>query len=70
MGVILALEIDTPGETSYVNEVRHKLYPYFIDRGILLRPLGNVIYVVPPYCIEQEELQQIYRAIKELLDTL
>ena len=70
LGVILALEIDTPGETSYVNEVRHKLYPYFIDQGILLRPLGNVIYVVPPYCIEQEELQQIYRAIKELLDTL
>lgn len=70
LGVILALEIDTPGDTSYVNEVRHKLYPYFIERGILLRPLGNVIYIVPPYCIEKEELQRIYDAIKTLLDTL
>jgi len=35
--------------------MRTKLYQYFIDRGVLLRPLGNVVYVLPPYVITREE---------------
>ncbi len=70
LGTILALDIKTKEVTSYVNEVRHKLYPYFIERGILLRPLGNVLYVLPPYIITEEELAFIYREILNLLDAL
>ena len=67
LGTILAFEINTKAESSYVNEVRHKLYPYFLDRDILLRPLGNTIYVLPPYVINRSEMQMIYTAINELL---
>ena len=67
LGTVLALEVMTPGETSYFNEIRHRVFPFFVERGILLRPLGNVLYVVPPYVIENEQLEQIYNAIREFL---
>lgn len=65
-GTILAVELDT-GDTSYFNDVRKKVMPFFLERDILLRPLGNVIYVLPPYVITQEELRRIYDAIKDFL---
>ena len=70
MGTIAALEIEWFKDTSYFNEARHKLYPYFLERDILLRPLGNVVYILPPYIIKEDELQKIYDVILELLDSL
>ncbi|MGM0582717.1 MAG: adenosylmethionine--8-amino-7-oxononanoate transaminase [Bacteroidota bacterium] len=70
LGTIFALEIKTNSDTSYVNEVRHKLYPFFLERDILLRPLGNVIYILPPYIIKKEEIELVYNAVEEMLDTL
>lgn len=70
LGTILALELDTKTETSYANEVKHTLYPFFLERNILLRPLGNIIYVLPPYIITPIELSTVYEAIEELLNTL
>jgi adenosylmethionine-8-amino-7-oxononanoate aminotransferase len=69
LGTILALDIKTREETSYVNEVRHKLYPYFLERNILLRPLGNVIYILPPYIITEKELKLVYKEVLGLLDS-
>jgi adenosylmethionine-8-amino-7-oxononanoate aminotransferase len=68
LGVILAIELETQHETSYFNEARSSLYPYFLERNILLRPLGNVIYILPPYIITDAELHTIYQAILELLN--
>jgi adenosylmethionine---8-amino-7-oxononanoate aminotransferase len=70
LGTILAIELATVGETSYFNSINKKIYSFFLERDILLRPLGNVIYVVPPYVITEEELQTIYSAISEFLDSL
>jgi adenosylmethionine-8-amino-7-oxononanoate aminotransferase len=70
LGTIFALELETSEDTSYVNEVRHKLYPYFLKQDILLRPLGNVLYVLPPYIIKKEEIDKVYKAIEGLLDEL
>lgn len=70
LGTILAIELQTEGGTSYFSEMRKKIYPFFLDQNILLRPLGNVIYVLPPYVITNDELQLIYSAIKEFLDQL
>ena len=43
------------------------LYEYFLKRNILLRPLGNVIYILPPYCIETEDLHRVYDVIEEAI---
>ncbi|MBC8110656.1 MAG: adenosylmethionine--8-amino-7-oxononanoate transaminase [Verrucomicrobia bacterium] len=67
LGVILAIEINTDQQTSYINEARHELYDYFLKKNILLRPLGNVIYLLPPYVISDEQLETVYEAIMQLL---
>lgn len=67
-GTILALEWETSGQTSYFNELRDNLYNFFLDQGIILRPLGNIIYILPPYCMSNEELAFIYSKIEEALE--
>jgi len=69
-GTILALELKTSDGTTYSNDLRKKIYPFFLKRNILLRPLGNVIYILPPYVITTEQLDQVYTAISEFLDSL
>ncbi|MCB0408932.1 MAG: adenosylmethionine--8-amino-7-oxononanoate transaminase [Flavobacteriales bacterium] len=66
-GTILAMEFNTDNSTSYFNNFRDTLYNYFLEKNILLRPLGNVLYILPPYCIKKEELHSIYLAIEEFL---
>lgn len=66
-GTIIALEFATPEGTSYFNDLRDKLYYFFLERGILLRPLGNVIYILPPYCMTEMQLEEVYLAIEESL---
>jgi adenosylmethionine-8-amino-7-oxononanoate aminotransferase len=67
LGTILAIELKTSSGTSYFNNIRKRISPYFLQRDILLRPLGNVIYVLPPYIIRQDELHEIYRHIENFL---
>lgn len=62
LGTILAIEYKTES-SSYFQSLRHKLYPFFLEKRILLRPLGNVLYVMPPYCIRPHELTFIYDTI-------
>ncbi|MFC4874682.1 adenosylmethionine--8-amino-7-oxononanoate transaminase [Negadavirga shengliensis] len=69
-GTILAFEISTDSGTSYFNSIRDRAYRFFIEKGILIRPLGNVIYLLPPYCIETEQLNTIYSEIKAFLNQL
>jgi adenosylmethionine-8-amino-7-oxononanoate aminotransferase len=68
LGTILSIELQTGEGTSYFSEVRKKIYPFFLERNILLRPLGNVIYILPSYVIKQEELDYIYDAIEDFLN--
>lgn len=67
-GTIIAWEIKNDEKTSYFNEIGKVLYREFLKRGIIMRPLGNVMYLVPPYCITSEELDFVYRNILEVLD--
>lgn len=66
-GTILALELQTTEVTGYLNLIRDKAYRFFMDKKIILRPLGNVIYILPPYCISNRDLQEVYEAIIEFL---
>lgn len=64
LGTITALDVAVRDE-GYLAAIGPKLYAAFMARNILLRPLGNTIYVMPPYCIEASELEMIYDAIEE-----
>ncbi len=68
LGTILAMEIVSEGEASYFNPMRDRILSHFMDKGILLRPLGNEIYIVPPYCIERADLERIYREIENFAE--
>lgn len=68
LGTIMALDVKSTSSEGYNNPIRDILYKRFLDRGILLRPLGNILYIVPPYCISDEELNQVYFAIEETLN--
>ena len=63
IGTILVLEYRTKDPSCYFQHLRDQLYYFFLDRGVLLRPLGNVLYVMPPYCIQLDELKRIYALI-------
>ncbi|NRA52238.1 MAG: aminotransferase class III-fold pyridoxal phosphate-dependent enzyme, partial [Phaeodactylibacter sp.] len=63
-GTILAVEFESDEATGYFNNLRDKLYHFFLSRGVLLRPLGNLIYMIPPYCITNEQLAEAYEAME------
>lgn len=67
LGTILALEYRTD-ISSYFQPIAQKLFRFFMERGIVLRPLGNVLYVMPPYCIQADELMHIYHEIALTLE--
>lgn len=69
-GTILAMEWGTGDNTSYFSSLRDKLYHYFLTAGVILRPLGNVIYILPPYCITDDELQYVYSKIEQALQEI
>jgi len=66
LGVILAVDLNL--KTGRYSKLRDDLYEFFMQRGINLRPLGNTIYVLPPYVITDKQLQQIYDAIFSVID--
>ena len=70
LGTILSIEVKSAGLTSYENNLRKFIYEYFLNQDILLRPLGNIIYIVPPYVITEMELQRVYKAIESFLGLL
>lgn len=65
IGTIAALDVKVE-DAGYLADVGPRLARHFIDRGVLLRPLGNTIYVMPPYCIGSEELDLVYSAIADV----
>ena len=68
-GTIAALELGDPAG-SYLSELGPRLLRRFREAELLLRPLGNTVYVMPPYCITAEQLARVYGAIAEVLDAL
>ena len=69
IGTMGAIEL-VARDAGYLSAMRPKLYGFFIERGVLLRPLGNVVYVLPPFVIEPDELHRVYDVIVEAIQTL
>ena len=70
LGVILALDIKRPGTESYYGDFRNRLYDFFIGNGVLLRPVGNTIYILPPYIISDALLDKIYLTVLQAIDEI
>ncbi|MCK1296694.1 MULTISPECIES: adenosylmethionine--8-amino-7-oxononanoate transaminase [unclassified Bradyrhizobium] len=68
-GTITALDLKT-GDGGYLADIGPKLQAFFNDRNLLLRPLGNTIYVMPPYCVTAADLDEIYAGISDAADAL
>lgn len=69
LGVIFALEIERESE-SYYGSFRNRLYDFFISKGVILRPVDKVVYILPPYIISNEQLDAIYGIVEEALETI
>jgi adenosylmethionine---8-amino-7-oxononanoate aminotransferase len=66
IGTVAAMELRS-GDPGYLSSLRTKLYDFYLQKGVLLRPLGNVVYILPPYCITTQELHHVYDVIVESL---
>jgi adenosylmethionine-8-amino-7-oxononanoate transaminase len=67
LGVILAFDLKTNQNTDYYGAFRDKLYNFFISKGVILRPVGNIIYILPPYIITDEQLTKVYEVLEEAI---
>ncbi|MAP53620.1 adenosylmethionine--8-amino-7-oxononanoate transaminase [Altibacter sp.] len=65
MGLIFALDLAL--ETDRYGAVRDLLFAHFMERGVFLRPLGNTIYILPPFVTTDQQLEQIYGAVESCL---
>jgi adenosylmethionine-8-amino-7-oxononanoate aminotransferase len=66
LGIILAVDLNL--EINRYGNMRDKIYSFFMERGIYLRPLGQTVYIVPPYIVSRKELSQIYQGFREMLE--
>ena len=66
LGTIIAFEI-TEGKDEYLNNISNIITQQCLQEGIYLRPLGNTVYIMPPYCITAAELSKVYALINKLI---
>jgi adenosylmethionine-8-amino-7-oxononanoate aminotransferase len=69
LGTIAAFEISAPS-SGYLSSIGPRLMAFFRERDVLLRPLGNTVYVMPPYCIGEADLDTVYAAISDAIAAL
>lgn len=69
-GTIMAIELKTEETTSYFNDIGKDLYSFCMEHGVLLRPLGNILYVMPPYCITEQELNTVYEVMIKAVNSV
>ena len=67
LGTVLALELETP-DRGYLSGVGQSLRRFALERGVSLRPLGDTVYVLPPYCSTERDLDRAYDAIAEFAE--
>ncbi|HMV41581.1 MAG TPA: adenosylmethionine--8-amino-7-oxononanoate transaminase [Leptospiraceae bacterium] len=67
LGSICAFELE--GESNYLHPISKKIKAFSIERGVLIRPLGNTIYVAPPYTIKEESLEKIFDVVQKIVET-
>ncbi|AXY75257.1 adenosylmethionine--8-amino-7-oxononanoate transaminase [Paraflavitalea soli] len=66
LGTLFAFEI-VQGKDGYLNTISREITEKALARGVYLRPLGNTVYLMPPYCFTAEELNKVYDVIREIM---
>ncbi|MGB1647047.1 MAG: adenosylmethionine--8-amino-7-oxononanoate transaminase [Crocinitomicaceae bacterium] len=64
-GIIAAIDLNI--ETQRYGDLRYKLFDFYMEKGVYLRPLGNTVYILAPFIISNEQLAKIYKAIEDSL---
>jgi adenosylmethionine-8-amino-7-oxononanoate aminotransferase len=62
IGTIMAIDL-VAADAGYLSDLAPRLRAFFLERGLLLRPLGNTIYLMPPYCIDTQQLDAVFAAL-------
>jgi len=68
-GTIIAFEVNE-SSNNYISNIKEIFIDGSIKKGVYLRPLGNTVYMMPPYCISHAELQKVYAVIIEILEEI
>jgi adenosylmethionine---8-amino-7-oxononanoate aminotransferase len=69
IGTIIAVDIEAP-ESGYLSSIGPRLQSWFGEHDLLVRPLGNTIYVMPPYCISSDDLARVHKGIGDAISAL
>jgi adenosylmethionine-8-amino-7-oxononanoate aminotransferase len=69
IGTIAALDLAVT-DAGYMADIGPRLYAEFMARGLLVRPLGNTIYLMPPYCSTAGEIEAAYQGIEAVADVI
>ncbi|NCJ05148.1 adenosylmethionine--8-amino-7-oxononanoate transaminase [Synechococcales cyanobacterium C] len=69
-GTISAMEIKTHKDPGYYSQLGSLLKARFLEAGFLMRPLGNTLYLMPPYCITSTQIDAVYKAIAHILSEI
>ncbi|WP_320665161.1 adenosylmethionine--8-amino-7-oxononanoate transaminase [Prochlorococcus sp. MIT 1223] len=69
-GSIAAFNIEVNGTQGYLNSIGKALKQFALQNGVFIRPLGDVVYLLPPLCITDDELEKCYSTINKGLETL
>lgn len=67
LGTIAAIDL-IAADAGYLSDLAPRLRAFFLERGLLLRPLGNTIYLMPPYCLDADQLDRLFAALAEAGD--
>jgi adenosylmethionine-8-amino-7-oxononanoate aminotransferase len=67
LGTILAVDLKVSDSGGYFSSIRDEAYRFMLSKGILMRPLGNCLFVNPPYCIQKDDLDSIYSALESFV---
>ena len=62
LGAIAAIDL-IAADAGYLSDLAPRLRAFFLENGLLLRPLGNTIYLMPPYCVDSDQLDRIFAAL-------
>ena len=66
LGIIYALDLNI--EMERYGDLRYKLFNFFMENGVCLRPLGNTIYILAPFVITNDQLEKVYNVIEKALE--